>query len=217
MSTPIVIGVTGHRDLREQDIPLLRSLVHSELNKIKTEYPHSPLKMLNSLAKGADWLCAEEALSLGIFLVCVLPMETDDYRKDFEGEDLMRFNTLLKQASETFTAPSTEPVPEVTDRDYYYRQAGIYVATHSHVLLALWDGTPAKKDGCGTAEATGFMLQNYHDDKKRPYGAVIHIKTPRMKNNNDIQISRTLIESKKGCLREALEGIERLNILCDKS
>ena len=33
MKIPIVIGVTGHRDLRQQDIPNLRRAVHSELEK----------------------------------------------------------------------------------------------------------------------------------------------------------------------------------------
>lgn len=31
MRIPIAIGVTGHRDLRQQDIPLLRRTVHTEL------------------------------------------------------------------------------------------------------------------------------------------------------------------------------------------
>ena len=35
MSIPIVIGVTGHRDLRERDIPTLRVLVYAELQKLK--------------------------------------------------------------------------------------------------------------------------------------------------------------------------------------
>ena len=40
--------------------------------------------MLNSIASGADTLCAEVALSLGIDLVCPLLMPASEYRKDFQ-------------------------------------------------------------------------------------------------------------------------------------
>lgn len=64
MALPIVIGVSGHRDLRREDIPALRALVHKELLALKTAYPHSPFLLLSALAAGADQLCAEEALAL---------------------------------------------------------------------------------------------------------------------------------------------------------
>ena len=112
--------------------------------------------MLNSLAAGADTVCAQEALSLGMELVCPLPMEIDEYRKDFAGPEIEVFEHLIEQASDVFIAPATEPFME--GRDFRYREAGLYVALHSHVLLALWDGKPATPEGCGTAEVVSFML-----------------------------------------------------------
>jgi len=38
---PIVIGVTGHRDLRKQDTQLLRELVFDRLKKLMAQYPNS--------------------------------------------------------------------------------------------------------------------------------------------------------------------------------
>lgn len=57
------------------------------------------------------------------------------------------------------------------------------MVSHSHVLLALWDGASAKPCGCGTAEAVDFMLNGsyVHESciEAANDGAVIHIATPR--------------------------------------
>lgn len=214
MNIPIVIGVTGHRDLRQQDIPLLRRTVHTELEKLKTEYPHSEFIMLNSLASGADTLCAEEALGLGISLVCPLPMDADEYCKDFSGDEPAAFDDLLSKADEVFVAPHIEP--EQDGRDYLYRQAGIYVAAHSHVLLALWDGSPAKPNGCGTAEAVSFMLHGGYDGAGSCFhtendGAVIHIRTSRESGRDRFPVSVRLLENKTGSLREVLKMTDCYN------
>lgn len=150
--TPIVIGVTGHRNLRPEELEPIRELVAQQLKTLQSAYPSS-LQMLNALAAGADSLCAEVALELGIPVICPLPMPAEDYATDFCGADREGFFRLLNQ-SQSFLCPPMEP--EKADRDYLYRQAGLYVASHSHILLALWDGSDAKKDGCGTAAVVDY-------------------------------------------------------------
>ena len=180
---PLTVGVTGHRAIRPEDRPALIAGVKAALEDLRQRYPHSPLCMLNSLAEGADQLCAEVALELGIPLIAVLPMEAAEYEKDFAGEALKKHRSLRAQAAQCFTAPAAEAPPEVPHRDFLYRQAGIYVSSHCHVLLALWDGAPGKGAGCGTAEAVDFALrQSYHPVLSAPLfsaAAVIHIFTPR--------------------------------------
>ena len=51
---PLTVGVTGHIDLREQDRDILCRTVTQELERIRDRYPHTPLRMINSLAAGAD-------------------------------------------------------------------------------------------------------------------------------------------------------------------
>ena len=180
---PLTVGVTGHRAIRPEDRPALMAGVKRELEGLRAKYPHSPMVMLNSLAEGADQLCAEAALSLGIPLAAALPLPAAEYEKDFAGAALSSFRDFLSKAEQRFVAPATEAAPEAPDRDFYYRQAGIYVATHCHVLLALWDGGPGTKTGCGTAEAVGFALQgSYHPVHSAPLfssTAVIQLFTPR--------------------------------------
>ena len=148
---PIVLAVSGHRHLEEQDLDILRSVVEEQMKALVLDCPNSPIKLLTCLAEGADQLCAEAALKLGIGLIAVLPMKAAEYIKDFEGDACARFEKLLSKAEKVIVAPCIEE-SENKDRDYYYRQADIYIAEHSHALLALWDGGAPKENGCGTAE-----------------------------------------------------------------
>ena len=72
---PVIVGVSGHRQLREEDRSVLFAAVCRELASLKAACPHSRILMLNSLAEGADQLCAEAAASLSIPLIAALPME----------------------------------------------------------------------------------------------------------------------------------------------
>ncbi len=220
MSIPVVVGVTGHRDIRETDYPFLKKAVHDALFDLKNEYSDSPFIMLNSLASGADTLCAEVGISLGMSLVCPLPLEIDEYRKDFPDDS--QFDRLIQQASEVFVADHTEkPGADLTDeqmRDFAYRQAGIYVASHSHVLLALWDGKKGPAHGCGAAETVGFALKgNYKDGKAilkgTNDGAVLHIKTPRQ-GSSDGPEEALLLENERGSLKSILSLTNDFNREC---
>ena len=212
---PIIVGVTGHRNLRPQDTEALRQLVRNGLCALGERYPHSPVQLLCSVASGADLLCAEVALDMGISLVCPLPLPIEEYRKDFDGADALRFDAAVARASEVFVAPACEtPQGEVT-RDFCYRQAGAYVARHSHVLLALWDGAPAKPHGCGTAEAVGFMLRGDEQCADAPLfetdGAVWHILTPRDGDDDSPSPTATLLENTSGSLAACLAMTDAFN------
>ena len=108
MGIPIVVGVTGHRALRTQDLPSLRAADFAELKKLTENYVNSSFIMLNSIASGADTLCAEVAITLGILLVCPLPLPIDDYRKDFSEADAERFDALIRVAENVFVVSDTQ-------------------------------------------------------------------------------------------------------------
>src|ERR1700722_8252716 len=55
---PLILGVTGHRDLRDEDIPRLTELVLAEYSELRTLYPSTPITLLSALADGADRLLA---------------------------------------------------------------------------------------------------------------------------------------------------------------
>ena len=217
MGIPMIIGVTGHRAIREQDIPVLRAIVTAELNKMMATYPHSSFVMLNSVASGADSLCAEAALSIGMRLVCPLPTPVSEYRKDFSGKDAILFDDLIQRADRVFVAPDTEPVPVHATRDDHYRQAGIFVATRCQLLLALWDGSDAKPHGCGTAEMVAYMLNQdgaagESAVRAANKGAVLHIDTPQQKAGlHELAPKVRLLENEPGSLQKTWADIDKLN------
>ena len=212
---PILIGVTGHRAIREADRAVLFDAVTRELTALKARCPHSELVMLNSFAEGADQLCAQAAHVLGIPLIAVLPMPQEDYEKDFSGAALTAFREALQTAEQVFVAPHIEAEPESFTRSFGYRQAGIYVSEHAHVLLALWDGQPGAGKGCGTADAVEFFLRGAY----RPmYGApilnagvVLHIQTPR--GDSQAPAGKVQVLGNRDAWEEECSRIEEFNRL----
>lgn len=182
---PVIIGITGHCALREQDIPVLRSTVKQEIEKLQKLCPDSRLVVMTCLAQGADMLCADVAAELGISLYVALPMEANTYTSDYPESAKERFQFHCSRAERILVTPPVEPFPLVMNDDYLYRQADIYLVNHSHVLIALWDGGDPKRNGCGAAETVDFALKGtYKSMFGIPYRfdsneAVIHIFTPR--------------------------------------
>ena len=106
---PIIVGVTGHRRLRQQDLPALRETVRSLLLSLRERCPHSPLVLLCSLAEGADLLCADAAEELGIPLYAALPLPREEYEKDFSPEGKRSLDKHCARAEQLFQTPRTEP------------------------------------------------------------------------------------------------------------
>ena len=181
----IAVGVTGHRMIREESIPSVYAAVKTELMNIQKLCPNSSLVMLNALAEGGDLLCADAAEELGIPLQAVLPMEPEIYEPDFSVKALERFSHHCAIAERVFIPEATESVPpNGITRDFQYRQAGIYIATHCQLLLALWDGGPGTAAACGTAETVDYALNHRcFSECEVLYPlestAVIHVMTPR--------------------------------------
>jgi hypothetical protein len=125
-------------------------------------FPDLPLKALTSLAEGADRLFAEVALERGVPMVAVLPMAREEYERDFETpESREAFHALLAQAEviELGPPPTDEqlPPPEGPERALRYAEAGMFIAAHCQVLVALWDGLRSDKRG-GTADVVTFRI-----------------------------------------------------------
>ncbi|MGB0692542.1 MAG: hypothetical protein ACPGPD_07520, partial [Pseudomonadales bacterium] len=61
MTIPLIVGVTGHRDLIEDEIPIIKKMVRSFFLDLRESFPGLPLMLLSPLASGADQLAAEVA------------------------------------------------------------------------------------------------------------------------------------------------------------
>lgn len=86
------MGVAGHKDIDDGDREEHKCEVAAALAEIRALCTDNrggqstPIIMLNAFAQGADVLCAEVALEMGIDVYAVLPREKSEHIKSFKGE-----------------------------------------------------------------------------------------------------------------------------------
>jgi hypothetical protein len=138
------IAVTGHLDLTERAIPLVRAA----LDELLKPYAGAggPLVGVSCIAKGADTVFAEAVLAAGGRLVVVVPSR--DYRRGVvEPEHGGSYDRLSAAAEEVVALPY-----ETADREAY-EAANAVLVQRADRLVAVWDGAPPTGRGGGTADA----------------------------------------------------------------
>jgi len=209
---PIVIGVTGHRNIVREDRELLAARVENAIREILSLCKNgsgekvTPVIMLNGFAQGADMLCAEVAFGLGVPVYAVLPCQAEEYALSFDDEgDRAKLKPYLARSESVIVAPDIENAKKrlieeegVDKQSYAYRQVGVYIAKNSRFLIALWDGKPPKtRFGCGTAEVIGFSLEGnyFHGGGSPDCGehAVIWVKARRQGDGSRQDVKTTYV------------------------
>lgn len=161
--TPLVVGVTSHRNIAAAEIEPIRQRVRNFFAELKHAFPNLPLVALSSLAEGGDQLFAIEALAVGAQLVVPLPLPKDLYLDDFTDPTVRSRFEALSDRAELISLPlpkgqarSTIESPGLA-RDRQYAKAGVFVASHCHILMAIWDGKDSGRLG-GTAQIVKYYL-----------------------------------------------------------
>lgn len=175
---PIHFGITGHRDIAPEDIPQAKSKLHSLISEYKTLHPNSEFRMLTLLAEGADSLAADVAIECGVTLIAVLPMPLSEYEKDFaDTASLKRFREYWNTAEDRIelTLKSTEN--GLVERNAMYAAGGAFIAAHSQILIALWDGIDNGKLG-GTAYVVKSKLAGDYSAWRYSSKYSSHISVP---------------------------------------
>ncbi len=206
----LTIGVTGHRDLVENELPALRKKVRAFLIDLDNEFPGLDLQLISPLAEGSDQLVAKIARELGIPLIVPLPMQQDEYEKDFNsGSALQQFRSLLEGA-EIITLPllpgnSPEGISlPGTARDEQYAQLGVFISNHCQVLLALWDGKAGEQTG-----GTGGVV-NYHLTAVMP-GFSVAEESPNLLADNENDLAYHIVVSRNAPGGEPAQGLQALD------
>jgi hypothetical protein len=160
---PLVLGVTGHRDLRKEDLPELERRVRDLIGQLRNDYPHTVLQLLSPLAEGADRLVARVALESDVELFVPLPLPQEEYERDFP-KSVGEFKTLLERATAVFNLPAvvrgtSESIRENDQaHNQRYEEVGVFIVRHCHILIALWDGSDPDQPA-GTAAIVEFKLR----------------------------------------------------------
>lgn len=144
---PTRLGISGHQDLSDVSAwPWVRQA----LETIVAEQP-TPVEAVSSLARGADQMLAEIVLNAGGSLYAVLPFP--GYERTFSGEYLDRFRALAAQAQREVRQPA-----ENDEASFW--SAGQRVVDLSSLLIAVWDGKPARGLG-GTADVVRYARERH--------------------------------------------------------
>ncbi|MCT2592521.1 hypothetical protein LHJ74_21860 [Streptomyces sp. N2-109] len=135
------VAVTGHMDLTDASVPLVRK----KLAELLAAYDPAALVGVSCIARGADSLFAEAVLAAGGRLVVVLPSR--DYRQTkVKPDHAATFDRLVDAAAEVLVMPH-----DTADREAY-EAANRTLLSRADRLMAVWDGSPPSGRGGGTAD-----------------------------------------------------------------
>lgn len=165
------LGVTGHRpprlDPRQETrikdevsriIEIAKHCLHSmaaeHADVFNSEAP--VVKMLSSLAEGADVMAAEAALNQGASLSVCLPFLPEVYRNDFDEAEWERSAALIDRATSTMALEGYPGGAEAA-----YEMAGKIVLSQCDILIAIWDGEAARGRG-GTTQVIAEAVAQHH-------------------------------------------------------
>jgi hypothetical protein len=158
---PFMIGIVGHRDLVVSELPQIRAELCALLKGLRDDNPHVPMRLLCSMAAGADLLAANVAAELGIEIIALLPYARHLCRADLETEaERTEFDRLCNSSDVAeLSLPagtSTEAVrhPGV-QRDRQLQHAGSLIARYSGLMVAIWNGVNTNHRA-GTARTVQF-------------------------------------------------------------
>lgn len=138
----MVVGATGHQNIPDGALLSIRDELRRTLREL------SELEGVCSLAAGADQLFAQTVLDCGGKLRVVVP--SMDYEQTFGTRaQLETFSALLGRAADVERLEFSKP------SEAAFFAAGRRVVDRCELLLAVWDGEPARGLG-GTADVVKY-------------------------------------------------------------
>ena len=139
------VGITGHQDLGPKET------IAWLTDALETVVHQYPIDMgITSLAIGADQLYAEILRKNEKKYIVVIPSE--GYEKTFTNpNDLEKYKKLLRGVSKKLRLPFEKP----SETAFY--EAGKQLVNLSDMVIAIWDGQPAKGLG-GTGDIVEYAL-----------------------------------------------------------
>ncbi len=141
-----VVGFTGHRRL--ENGPGVAGAIREAITALRREAPGEWIG-LSSAAAGSDALFAREVLAQGWAWQVVLPLALSEFKQDFDQVEWAEAEALLAQAEQV------RILTEMGAREDAFLDAGMETVHDADILLAVWDGEPARGKG-GTADVIAY-------------------------------------------------------------
>lgn len=163
----LTVGITGHRleALPPELVPAIGDHLATSLEMLRSEAlalfrreaeffsSREPVfTLVSPLASGVDQITARIALDAGWKLQAVLPLGRRDYAAMQDEASAAELGQLLDAAECVLELPG-----DAADPLDAYVMAGRATVAHCDLLIAVWDGLPARGRG-GTAETIDLAL-----------------------------------------------------------
>ena len=163
----LTVGITGHRAeaLPSAELDTIAARLDETLHLLQAEalailqreaefFSDEPplFTLVSPLASGTDQMAAVIARDQGWALQAVLPFEAHPYRAEQGEVPPPDFDRLIKETSCLLELPGDPQDPVEA-----YVMAGRATVAHCDLLIAVWDGLPARGRG-GTAETVETAL-----------------------------------------------------------
>lgn len=120
------------------------------------------LRIISSLASGADQWVADAAINRGYELQTILPFHREEYCKDFNvRSDLNNFQALLDKATSVLEFDGKIGKDDLGNRvpdSQSYEVSGRAVLNQTDILIAIWDGKKSFGKG-GTGQIVHEAIQ----------------------------------------------------------
>jgi hypothetical protein len=163
----LAVGITGHRSIAAE--PIVSEAVEAAITRVlralekgsRSSRPGKPfatstrfrLKVVSMLAEGADLLGMQAGLDCGAELVGVLPFDERSYREAFaSAPSRALFDNVWSKLS------SIVVLGGFVGDNASYEQANRAILDRSDVVIAVWDGDPARGRG-GTGDVVHDALE----------------------------------------------------------
>lgn len=164
---PIIIGITGHRDICTEDVMWMKIEFRRFLDTLQKKYLNSPIIVASGLARGADTYAVEAACECidgkSYDFIGVLPLSRELYAEDFEEQGHYTFlnqsfdserelyHFLCDKALLLNEGPFYMDHYDASLRNLAYEAQGKRLAEHSDYLVAFFDNRSSVIQG-GTAD-----------------------------------------------------------------
>jgi hypothetical protein len=158
---PFVVGITGHRDLPPEQLPVIRRAAESLLQGLIATNPDVRIQLLCSMADGADLLVADVAMRLGIDILALLTFPEEICRADLLSDEARGIFDRVLTRAERLQLPLPSGVTGESLaasgalRDLQHQRAAVLQARYCSLLIAIWDGKPTTH-AAGSARVIEF-------------------------------------------------------------
>lgn len=203
------VGITGHRILTQNQTKAIYKYIEQILRLIneifKNQYSmdNVSLSLFTALAEGSDRIAVKVVLDNGLNykIQCALPMNREEYIKDFDSDDSKNeFRELISKAERVLEIDN-----EGKNKITCYYDAGIIMLENIDLLIGVWDEEPPRGLG-GTghivnlAQSRGIKVLCINSlilDKIKVLENYIEVKESWDKNLENYILERIIAQSNR--------------------